>query len=53
MNEFASITRSYCDVADSVCAAAGPGPFDINTHLNYFDLYTDDAAGWVKSILGY
>ena len=53
MNQFSSVTRSYCDHADPICAAAGPGPFDVNTHLNYFDIYSDDAAGWVKSTLGY
>ncbi|KAG9827809.1 alpha/beta-hydrolase, partial [Aureobasidium melanogenum] len=53
MNKFASIMRSYCDHADPVCASGGPGPFDVNKHLNYFDLYSDDAAGWVKYILGY
>ncbi|KAH0292338.1 alpha/beta-hydrolase [Aureobasidium namibiae CBS 147.97] len=53
MNKFSGIMRSYCDESDPVCAAAGPGPFDVNNHLNYFDLYSDDAAGWVKYILGY
>ena len=53
MNAFSSVLRSYCDHADPICAAAGPGPFDVNTHLKYFDEYTDAAAGWVKYILGY
>ncbi|KAI4730776.1 alpha/beta-hydrolase [Aureobasidium sp. EXF-10728] len=53
MNKFSGIMRSYCDHSDPVCAAAGPGPFDVNNHLNYFDLYSDDAAGWVKYTLGY
>ncbi|KIW05903.1 uncharacterized protein PV09_03097 [Verruconis gallopava] len=53
LNKFSSILRSYCDVADPVCAAQGPGPFDVNKHLDYFDIYSDDAAGWVKYILGY
>jgi acetylxylan esterase len=53
LNQFSDIIRSYCDIADPICAAEGPGPFDINTHLNYFDVYTDDAAGWVKGVLGY
>lgn len=53
MNKFSGIMRSYCDESDPVCAAAGPGPFDVNNHLNYFDLYSDDAAGWVKYTLGY
>ncbi|CAD0012152.1 unnamed protein product [Aureobasidium pullulans] len=53
MNKFAGVLRSYCDQADPVCAAAGPGPFTVDNHLNYFDRYTDDAAGWVKYMLGY
>ncbi|KAI5242005.1 alpha/beta-hydrolase [Aureobasidium subglaciale] len=53
LNKFAGVMRSYCDGSDPVCAAAGPGPFDVNNHLNYFDIYTDDAAGWVKYMLGY
>ncbi|KAI5205498.1 carbohydrate esterase family 5 protein [Aureobasidium subglaciale EXF-2481] len=53
LNKFAGVMRSYCDGSDPVCAAAGPGPFDVNKHLNYFDIYTDDAAGWVKYMLGY
>ncbi|KAF2420357.1 alpha/beta-hydrolase [Tothia fuscella] len=51
-NKFGGFIRSYCDIADPLCAAQGPGPFDIERHLNYFDLYTDDAAGWVKYTLG-
>lgn len=52
MNKYAGVLRSYCDGADPVCAAAGPGPFNIDKHLDYFDLYTQDAAGWVKGKLG-
>jgi len=37
--------------SDPICAAQGPGPFEIEDHLNYFDLYTQDAAGWVKWML--
>lgn len=51
MNRFSAILRSYCDETDPVCAAAGPGPFIIENHLNYFDLYSDDAAGWAKWML--
>jgi acetylxylan esterase len=52
MNKFSPILRSYCDESDPVCAAAGPGPFVVANHLNYFDRYSDDAAGWVKYMLG-
>jgi len=55
LNKFADKLQSYCDSTDSVCAGNGPGPFlaDNANHLNYFDRYTDEAAGWVKYILGY
>lgn len=38
LNKFSAVLRSYCQEPDPVCAAAGPGPFDVNDHLNYFDL---------------
>lgn len=53
MNKFAGVLRSYCDIADPQCAGTGPGPFSIDKHLDYFDLYSDDAGGWVKWKLGY
>merc|ERR1711939_879972 len=53
MNRFAGVLRSYCDIADPICAAKGPGPFDIEKHLDYFELYTQDAAVWAKGKLGY
>jgi acetylxylan esterase len=53
MNKFSSVLRSYCDSTDPVCADAGPGPFVVDNHLNYFDRYSDDAGGWVKYVLGY
>jgi acetylxylan esterase len=52
MNKFSDIIRSWCDATDPVCAATGPGPFIVENHLNYFDIYTDEAAGWVKYMLG-
>lgn len=53
MDQFSNVLRDYCHEADPICAAAGPGPFDVNEHLNYFELYTDEAGGWVKAKLGY
>lgn len=51
LNAFAGVLRSYCVSTDPVCAPEGGSDFDVETHLNYFDLYSDDAAGWVKWIL--
>lgn len=53
MNKFAGVLRSYCDGADPLCAATGPGDKTIENHLNYFERYSDDAGGWVKWKLGY
>jgi hypothetical protein len=53
LNKFSDVLRSYCDESDPVCAAGGPGPFVTENHLNYFDRYTDEAAGWVKGLLAY
>ncbi|KAK5309226.1 hypothetical protein LTR70_010481, partial [Exophiala xenobiotica] len=51
MDQFAAVMRSYCQAGDPICAAAGPGPFNITNHLDYFELYTQDGAGWVKWML--
>jgi len=51
MNQFAGVLRSYCVAGDPICAATGPGPFDIQDHLSYFDVYTQEAAEWVKWML--
>jgi hypothetical protein len=48
INRFASKMRSWCDPADPVCAARGPGLFNIDKHLDYFDIYRDEAGGLVK-----
>lgn len=39
--------HDYCVAEDPVCALGGV----IDDHLNYFDIYTDMAAAWVKSQL--
>lgn len=51
MNLFAPIIHSYCVDTDPVCAADAPVTADVETHLNYFDIYSDEAAGWVKWML--
>lgn len=48
LGRFSSVLRAYCVATDPVCA----GGDDVSTHLSYFDIYTDDAASWVKSMLG-
>ncbi|KAL2072313.1 hypothetical protein VTL71DRAFT_11656 [Oculimacula yallundae] len=44
---YTSVFRDYCVASDPVCA----GGNNIDDHLNYFDIYTDSAAQWVKSQL--
>ena len=53
INRFAAHMRSWCDPADPVCAARGPGPFNVDKHLDYFDIYRDEAGGLIKYWLGY
>lgn len=48
MAAYASVLRSYCVDTDPVCA----GGDDHLTHLDYFQKFTDDAASWVRSMLG-
>jgi hypothetical protein len=42
LNRYAPVLRSYCAKGDPVCANGD----DINKHLSYFELYTDDASTW-------
>lgn len=51
LNQYAPVLRSYCQESDPICAGGGPGPFNISDHLNYFELYTQVAAGWIKWVL--
>ncbi|KAG4433931.1 hypothetical protein IFR05_010576 [Cadophora sp. M221] len=48
MAQFTSVLHDYCVSTDPICAGGKEGP----THLNYFDLYSDVAAEWVKSQIG-
>ncbi|KAL2436299.1 hypothetical protein ABEF95_007916 [Exophiala dermatitidis] len=50
LNRFSSVLRSYCVATDPICAASY-GSEDATTHLTYFDVYTDAAAGWVKEMV--
>ncbi|EOA83622.1 carbohydrate esterase family 5 protein [Exserohilum turcica Et28A] len=45
LNRYAPVLRSYCAAGDPVCA----GGSIVADHLNYFELYTDDASSWVVS----
>lgn len=45
LNRYAPVLRSYCAAGDPVCANGA----DVAQHLNYFELYTDEASSWVVS----
>lgn len=47
LNAYSSVLRSYCAGEDPVCA----GGNNVNEHLDYFELYTDEASSWVVSKL--
>ncbi|KAI5921341.1 carbohydrate esterase family 5 protein [Camillea tinctor] len=48
LNSFSSVLRSYCQAEDPICA----GGDTVADHLNYFDVYSDAAGGWVASMVG-
>lgn len=45
LNRYSSVLRSYCAAGDPVCA----GGNIVADHLNYFELYTDEASSWAVS----
>ncbi|KAI9157989.1 Acetylxylan esterase 2 [Paramyrothecium foliicola] len=47
LNAFSGILRDYCATQDPICA----GGDVVDEHLNYFDIYSEDAAAWVKQML--
>jgi len=44
---YTSVFHDYCVANDPICAGGNV----VADHLNYFDIYTDEAAAWVKSQL--
>ncbi|KAL1795604.1 hypothetical protein ACET3X_005828 [Alternaria dauci] len=47
LNRYSAVLRSYCAAGDPVCAKGD----DVAQHLNYFELYTEEASSWVVSKL--
>lgn len=45
LGRYAPLLRDYCAAGDPVCA----GGSVVADHLNYFELYTDEASSWVVS----
>ncbi|CAH0002097.1 unnamed protein product [Clonostachys byssicola] len=48
LNKFASVLRDYCVASDPICADGDV----VANHLNYFDIYSTNAASWVVEKLG-
>ncbi|KAF5853143.1 hypothetical protein GGP41_001700 [Bipolaris sorokiniana] len=42
LNRYAPVLRSYCAKGDPICANGD----NVEKHLSYFELYTDDASTW-------
>ncbi|RGP62345.1 hypothetical protein FSPOR_9390 [Fusarium sporotrichioides] len=41
---YGDVFQAYCVATDPICAQGK----DVKTHLNYFDVFTNEAADWVK-----
>ena len=41
---YGDVLQAYCVKTDPICAQGK----DVKTHLNYFDVFTDEVADWVK-----
>ncbi|KAH7024438.1 Alpha/Beta hydrolase protein [Microdochium trichocladiopsis] len=48
LNTYSSVMRSWCLSGDNVCAAGGRDP---SAHTSYFNVFTQEAAAWVKTKL--
>ncbi|KAF6828349.1 acetylxylan esterase precursor [Colletotrichum musicola] len=49
LNNFSQVLRSWCNGEDTVCAFGNGGrTMGEDAHTNYFQLYTDDGAAFIK-----
>ncbi|KAI1441592.1 carbohydrate esterase family 5 protein [Annulohypoxylon stygium] len=52
LNKFAGVLRDWCQGDDPICAQGdGKRTYNVQDHLNYFDVYSGSAGDWVKSKL--
>ncbi len=49
LDNYADIMRNWCVDTDPICAAHLPD-FDEESRLNYYDLDSESAASWIKSV---
>ncbi|KAH8168608.1 cutinase domain-containing protein [Sarocladium implicatum] len=47
LNEYADVLRNWCVETDPICAQGEV----VETHLNYFDIYSDEAGAWVREMV--
>lgn len=48
LNKYGEVLRDYCVSTDPICG----GGDVVDTHLNYFDVFTEDVASWVQERVG-
>lgn len=48
LNNFSGVLRSWCNGEDIVCAYGEGRTMGEDAHTNYFQLYTNDAAAYIK-----
>ncbi|KAK2008219.1 cutinase [Colletotrichum eremochloae] len=48
LNQFAGVLRSWCNGDDNVCASNSGSNGGEAAHTNYFQLYSNDAAAFIK-----
>lgn len=46
LEPYTDILRDYCNFGDPICAI-GSEPADVGQHMNYFELYDEEAADFV------
>lgn len=49
LERYAPIMRSWCTIDDLICAA-NQSTYDEASHLDYFNLYSDEAASFIRSV---
>ncbi|KAI0114204.1 carbohydrate esterase family 5 protein [Hypoxylon sp. NC0597] len=53
LHNFARVLRDWCQGDDPICASGdGKRAYNVQHHLNYFDVYPGAAGQWVRSKLG-
>ncbi|KAK6368242.1 hypothetical protein LTS17_009983 [Exophiala oligosperma] len=51
LDKYTAVTRDWCLQTDPICAANQTDSL-VSTHLGYYNMYSDEAAAWIKSVAG-